>query len=89
MHTLTVGLSRAYAPHVRVNAIMPGVFRTDIVKDWSPEALERLATKRIPMKRIGRPNEIVGAAMYLASQTSGYTTGSVLKVDRGYAYATS
>ncbi len=64
---------------------MPGAFLTDISKAWPKEmhtALERM----IPMQRGGAPSEIVGAALYLASDASAYTTGSVVKIDGGLAY---
>ncbi len=85
LHSLTKSLARTFAPKVRVNCIMPGAFLTDISKAWPKEmhtALERM----IPMQRGGAPSEIVGAALYLASDASAYTTGSVVKIDGGLAY---
>jgi len=83
LNALTLGYARALAPRVRVNTIMPGPFRTDISKAWQPETVERLARERIPLGRVGEAPEIVGAALYLASDASSYTTGAVLKVDGG------
>jgi hypothetical protein len=80
LNLLTVGLAEAFAPSVRVNCILPGAFRTDITKAWTPEARKG---GMVPMKRLGEPDEIVGAALYLASDASSYTTGSLLKVDGG------
>jgi NAD(P)-dependent dehydrogenase (short-subunit alcohol dehydrogenase family) len=77
---LTVGLADAFAPTVRVNCILPGAFATDITKAWTPEMRKG---DMIPMKRLGEPDEIVGAALYLASDASAYTTGALLKVDGG------
>ncbi len=85
LHSLTKSLARAFAPEVRVNCIMPGAFMTDISKAWPKEmvaALERM----IPLGRGGEPNEVVGAALYLASEASAYATGSVLKIDGGAAF---
>jgi NAD(P)-dependent dehydrogenase (short-subunit alcohol dehydrogenase family) len=89
LHSLTVGMARAFAPHVRVNCIMPGPFLTDISKAWDLEAFERTARREIPLGRGGEPHEIVGAALYLASDASSYTTGSVIKVDGGAAFASA
>ena len=62
---MTVGFSRALAPKVRVNCIMPGPFLTDISKAWDMEAFAKRAKDSIPLQRGGQPNEIVGAALYL------------------------
>jgi NAD(P)-dependent dehydrogenase (short-subunit alcohol dehydrogenase family) len=83
LNALTAGMARAFGPKVRVNAIMPGPFLTDISRAWDMESFERRAQDLIPLKRGGRPEEIVGAALYLASDASSYTTGSVLTVDGG------
>ena len=85
LNNLTNGLARTFAPKVRVNTIMPGPFGTDISKVWSPEVIESF-NQLVPLGRIGNPGEIVGAALYLASDASSYTTGSVIKVDGGAAY---
>jgi NAD(P)-dependent dehydrogenase (short-subunit alcohol dehydrogenase family) len=85
LHSLTKSLARAFAPKVRVNCIMPGAFMTDISKAWSPEMIAGLEAMT-PLQRGGQPREIVGAALYLASEASSYTTGSILKVDGGAAY---
>jgi NAD(P)-dependent dehydrogenase (short-subunit alcohol dehydrogenase family) len=80
LNALTVGLADAFAPTVRVNAILPGAFATDITKAWTPEMREG---KFVPMGRLGEPDEIVGAALYLASDAASYTTGAILRVDGG------
>jgi NAD(P)-dependent dehydrogenase (short-subunit alcohol dehydrogenase family) len=87
LNTLTVGLARAFAPKVRCNAIMPGPFLTDISKAWDLAEFHRSAARTIPLRRGGEAEEIVGAALYLASNASSYTTGAVLKVDGGAAFA--
>lgn len=81
LHSLTKSFSRAYAPKVRVNCIMPGPFLTDISNAWSEATHDSL--KALPLKRGGQPSEIVGAALYFASEASSFTTGSVLKIDGG------
>ena len=85
LNNLTQGLSRSFAPTVRVNCIMPGPMLSDIAKAWSPEMLEGLASI-VPLGRAGEADEIVGAALFLASDASSYTTGSIVKVDGGAAY---
>jgi NAD(P)-dependent dehydrogenase (short-subunit alcohol dehydrogenase family) len=83
LSTLTVGFARAFAPSVRVNTIVPGPFLTDISKAWDMQSFEQLAERAIPLKRGGRPEEIVGAAVYLASDASSYVTGSAITLDGG------
>jgi NAD(P)-dependent dehydrogenase (short-subunit alcohol dehydrogenase family) len=85
LNTLTIGFARAYAPHVRVNCIMPGMFLTDIAEAWTPGAVES-AGSIVPLGRIGGAREVVGAALYFASDASSYTTGSILKIDGGLAF---
>jgi NAD(P)-dependent dehydrogenase (short-subunit alcohol dehydrogenase family) len=80
---LTGGMARAFGPTVRVNTIMPGPFLTDISKAWDMEAFDQLARSRIPLQRGGRPEEIVGAALYLASDASSYTNGATIVIDGG------
>jgi NAD(P)-dependent dehydrogenase (short-subunit alcohol dehydrogenase family) len=83
LNALTAGMARAFGPTVRVNAIMPGPFLTDISRAWDMDAFEQRAQTAIPLRRGGRPDEIVGAALYLASGASSYTTGAVITVDGG------
>jgi NAD(P)-dependent dehydrogenase (short-subunit alcohol dehydrogenase family) len=87
LNALTVGLARAFGPTVRVNCIMPGPFLTDISKAWDLDAFKKMAEHTIPLGRGGEPHEIVGAALYLASSASSFTTGAVIKIDGGAAFA--
>jgi len=80
LNALTTGLAEAYAPKVRVNAILPGPIDTDITKGW-PEELR--AGAMVPLRRLGRPDEVAGAALYLASDASSYTTGATIRIDGG------
>lgn len=80
LNAMTEGFAKAYGPKVRVNGIMAGPFLTDIAKAWSPEARERAHNA---LGRPGRPEEIVTAALYLASPRSSFTTGSVIRCDGG------
>jgi len=86
LHAITKGLARSFAPKVRVNCIMPGAFRTDISRAWPPAMLTALE-RMIPLGRIGEPEEIVGAALYLASDASRYATGSILEVHGGAVWS--
>jgi NAD(P)-dependent dehydrogenase (short-subunit alcohol dehydrogenase family) len=83
LNAMTVGFARAFAPKVRVNCIVPGPFLTDISKAWDMAAFQERARTAIPLQRGGEPHEIVGAALYLASGASSYTTGSLLVVSGG------
>ncbi len=82
LNAMTIGFAQTFGPHVRVNCIMPGSFRTDISKAWNWDLVDQ-AMKRIALRRVGEPHEIVGAALFLASDASSYTTGAVFTVDGG------
>ena len=86
LNNLTVALAHMLGPKIRVNGIMPGPFMTDITKAWDLDAFAETARQRIPLERGGQPDEIVGAALYLASSASSYTTGAIIKVDGGLAW---
>jgi NAD(P)-dependent dehydrogenase (short-subunit alcohol dehydrogenase family) len=80
LNVITMGFAKAFAPTVRVNCIMPGGFLTDIATAW---ATENGLTDHVPMGRFGRPEEIVGAALFFVSDASSYTTGAILPVAGG------
>jgi NAD(P)-dependent dehydrogenase (short-subunit alcohol dehydrogenase family) len=82
VNSLTVGFAHALGPSVRVNCIMAGPFLTDVTRSWDMEAFSRGA-QRFAIPRAGAPDEVVGAALYFASDASSYTTGSVLRIDGG------
>jgi NAD(P)-dependent dehydrogenase (short-subunit alcohol dehydrogenase family) len=84
IHAMTVAFAHAFGPTVRVNCIQPGAFLTDISKSWDFGQFERYA-ETFALGRAAHPDEIVGTAIYLASDASGYTTGAVLAVDGGIA----
>jgi NAD(P)-dependent dehydrogenase (short-subunit alcohol dehydrogenase family) len=83
LNAITRSFAYAYGPKVRVNCIMAGPFLTDISKAWDLEVFNENAKKTIPLQRGGEPGEIVGAALYLASDMASYTTGSTIAVDGG------
>lgn len=82
---VTKGLGKQLAPAgVRVNAISPGSIRTDWVREWGLSSVDMKDIEAsIPMKRLGEPSEIAGAAVFLASDMSSYMTGQVICVDGG------
>jgi NAD(P)-dependent dehydrogenase (short-subunit alcohol dehydrogenase family) len=82
LNALTVGLAHAFGPGVRVNAVMPGPFLTTIARGWDMDMFAERA-RTFPLRRAGQPEEIAGAALYLASAASTYTTGTILTVDGG------
>ena len=82
LNAMTEALALAYGPAVRVNTLMSGPFYTDISQHWDPEVTQSEAD-RYALKRAGDPPEIVGAALYLASDASSFTSGSTLRVDGG------
>jgi len=82
LNALTEGFAKAFGPTVRVNTIMAGPFLTDISKAWDPKTLER-GMPHHALGRAGEPGEIVGAALFLATDSSSFTTGSFLRVDGG------
>jgi len=82
LNTLTEGFAKAFGPTVRVNCIMAGPFLTDISKAWDPKTLEG-GMPHHALGRAGEPPEIVGAALFLATDASSFTTGALLRVDGG------
>jgi NAD(P)-dependent dehydrogenase (short-subunit alcohol dehydrogenase family) len=82
VNAMTVGLAHAFGPRVRVNAIMPGPFLTTISRAWDMDVFAERA-RTFPLGRAGEADEIVGAALYLASDASSYTTGTIVTVDGG------
>lgn len=83
LNAMTEAFADALGPKVRVNCIMPGPFLTDISKAWDLEAFARRASTSIALERGGQPDEIIGAALYLASDLASFTTGAIIRVDGG------
>lgn len=82
VNAITMAFAHAYGPKVRVNALVPGAFLTDIAKAWDRESFGR-AARRFDLERGAEPHEIIGAALFLASDASSYVTGAFLHVDGG------
>ena len=80
LNAMSRSLAAEYGPKVRVNTLSPGPFLTDIADAWAPENRERVASA---IGRPGNPEEIVTAALFLASTASSFTTGAIVRVDGG------
>jgi NAD(P)-dependent dehydrogenase (short-subunit alcohol dehydrogenase family) len=82
VNVITLGMAEAFAPTVRVNGIVAGPFETDVARHWTDgdiaEAVEGQA-----LGRLGRPEEVVGAALYLCGTDASFTTGALLDVHGG------
>ena len=78
---LTVSLARELGPKgIRVNAVAPGITETDMMKAVPKEVIDPMI-QRIPLRRLGRPEDIANAFVFLASDEASYITGVVLSVD--------
>jgi NAD(P)-dependent dehydrogenase (short-subunit alcohol dehydrogenase family) len=87
VEALTRAAAKELGPDVRVNAIAPGFFVTELNRETYAEGTERRERidERTAMGRVGETEELIGAAIYLASDAAAYTTGDVLTVDGGFA----
>src|SRR5690625_1748321 len=81
LNAMTEALAQAYGPAVRVNTLMPGPFLTDISKAWDFGDANPFAGHAL--QRAGEPPEIIGAALFLMSDASSFTTGSIVRADGG------
>ena len=81
---LTRSLAVNLAPTVNVNAICPGLVETDMTASYSPES-KRMRIEESLLKRIGKPEEIANAVLFLASDESDFVTGEILTVSGGRA----
>jgi len=86
MGHMTRGLALEWGPRgVRVNAIAPGFILTDLTKKlWSNPVMQQWNKANTPQQRLGTPQDMVGAAIFLASPASAFMTGQTLYVDGGY-----
>ena len=82
LNALTLGLAGAWAPKVRANLVLPGAFDTDITAAW-PSGMKEQAAAINPMARIGRPEDMVGVCVFLASDAASYVNGAQVLVDGG------
>lgn len=86
VNALTLTMSIELAPTIRVNGIAPGYVPTEVMMtalQTDVAALEKLADARVPLKRLGTPDDMAGAAIYLASDAGSWVTGQILTVSGG------
>jgi NAD(P)-dependent dehydrogenase (short-subunit alcohol dehydrogenase family) len=83
LNALTLGFSAAFSPGVRVNSIVVGPFATDIAEHWAdPPDHDHPGYTKAGL-RVGQPDEIVGLALYLASDAASFTNGAMIRLDGG------
>ncbi len=86
VNALTLTMSVEFAPHVRVNGIAPGYVPTEVMMtalNMDVPALEQMAQKRVPLRRLGTPDDMASAAIYLASEAGSWVTGQTITVSGG------
>jgi gluconate 5-dehydrogenase len=85
MGHMTRSLAMEWGPRgVRVNAIAPGFVLTDLTRKlWSQPTMQEWGRTNTPLQRLGQPEDMIGAAIFLASEASAWMTGQVLFVDGG------
>jgi len=83
---MTRSLALEWGPRgIRVNAIAPGFILTDLTqKLWSQPAVKEWGYANTPLRRLGQPGDLVGTAVFLASEASAFMTGQILYVDGGF-----
>jgi NAD(P)-dependent dehydrogenase (short-subunit alcohol dehydrogenase family) len=88
LNAITIAFAQEYGPKVRVNCIMAGPFLTDVSKVWAHTEEFKIRSRTFPMRRAGDADEVVGAALYLASDAASFTTGAILTIDGGASIST-
>lgn len=84
INTFTKSLARELAPYgINVNAVAPHAIETDMSREWSEEK-RRQIVEAIPLKRLGKPEEVAEAVAFLASDGAGFITGQILDINGGY-----
>jgi len=84
INTFTKSLARELAPYgINVNAVAPHAIETEMSREWSEEK-RRQIVEAIPMKRLGQPEEVAEAVVFLASDGASFITGQILDVNGGY-----
>jgi NAD(P)-dependent dehydrogenase (short-subunit alcohol dehydrogenase family) len=86
VNALTLTMAMELAPRIRVNGVAPGMVPTEVMMTalgMDVPSLEQVAEKRTPMKRLGTPDDIASAALYLASDAGSWVTGQIVTVSGG------
>jgi NAD(P)-dependent dehydrogenase (short-subunit alcohol dehydrogenase family) len=79
---MTLALAGTWTPKVRANVVLPSANETDMNRAWPSETKMRVAEAN-PMKRLGRPEDLVGVCVFLASDAASYVNGAQVPVDGG------
>ena len=82
LNALTLALAGEWAPKVRANLVLPSATETDMNAMWPAETKARVAESN-PMKRLGRPEDVAGVCVFLASEAASYVNGAQVAVDGG------
>ena len=82
LNAVGLGLAEAFGPKVRVNTLLPGLVDTDLAKGLTGNR-RAAAAASTPLGRIGKPEDLVGPALWLASDESAFVTGTIIRVDGG------
>ena len=89
INNITQQISMQYARHnIRCNAVLPGLTATDAAMDNMPEEFINPFLSHIPLKRMGKPEDIANAVLFFASDDSSYITGNIMEVAGGYGIGT-
>ncbi|MET8654486.1 SDR family oxidoreductase [Nocardia aurea] len=72
--------------NIRVNAIAPGPIDTDATKNVTPGSIVEDMVKRLPLKRMGTPDDLIGACLFLLSDDAGWVTGQIFNIDGGQIF---
>lgn len=81
---LTISLAKELGPYnIRVNAVAPGVVGTDMMRENVNDQMKQMLINMTPLRKMAEPDNLAGAYLYLASDASSFTTGTIIKVDGG------
>lgn len=80
-------LAKNLAPTVRVNILAPGWIETDFIRDHMPDDYRESVLEGVPLKRMGQPQDVAAAAVFLAAEDSSYLTGQIINVNGGESAA--